>query len=127
MFDLTSPAIPTQDGMAEGQYDPMTVTLRDTLNAQVPYVPTTAPSFPVYVRSYGPGIGDSQYNVGYKQLPVDPGILSSVQVGQFESPDVPVTHLPYTYALYNSTLIQPQRGQVVIYAMRAPGINEGVY
>lgn len=127
--DLFAPGIPTQDmpDGDNGMYDPFTTALRDQLNAVVPYQPTPPPLFPLYVRYPGLGIYEYQYtNVGWHQLPVPSGIISSEEAGRFEAPDIPVTHLPFKEAIYNSTLAQPQSGGRILYAaLRSPGINEG--
>lgn len=126
---LNSPGIPTQDNQDgyNPMYDNITVQLRDNLNAQYEYVPTMlAPTFPAYIRSTGPGVGDENYNVGWKQVPVASGIIPEAEVGRYESPDLPVSHTPFSQAIYDSTLAKRQIGGQIIYsAMRSPGINEG--
>lgn len=124
-FDLVAPGIPTQDMPDGWNYvaDARTVALRDALNAEQPYPPTIAPTFYQAVRTTGPGIGDAQYNVGWHQLPVPAGIK---HISHFESPNVPVTNLPFRENLYNSTLVQKTVNHQIVYsAYRAPAINEG--
>ncbi len=125
---MDAPGIPTQDNQDgyNPRYDGHTTSLRQQLDAEVPYQPTTAPTFPRWVRSYGPGVGDENYNVGWHHVPVPSGIIVEAAVGRYESPDVPVTHLPFKQALYNTTLAQRQiSGHIVYSSLRAPGINEG--
>ncbi len=123
--DLSSPGIPTfyQPQGYNPQYDSDTVDLQDRLNAVTPYQPTMPPAFPRYIRSTGPGVGDENYNVGYKMLPVPSGIVNE---RSYESPDVPFTHLSFSQSLYDSTLPRQQVSKRTVYtSLRAPGINEG--
>jgi hypothetical protein len=123
---LTSPAIPSEmsDSFVNTGQDPHTVVLRDALNAVTPYQPTMPPVFNTWVRSTGPGIGDSQYDVGYKQVPVGNQVIPMIL--RFEAPDVPVTHLPFRAVLYDSSLPYQQSQNLIIYPnLRSPAINEG--
>lgn len=126
--DLVAPGIPTQDNQSgyNPVYDRITENARDHLNQVYPYQPTMPVAFPAYVRTYGPGVGDENYNVGWHHVPVPSGIIPEAAVGRYESPDVPVSHLPFQQALYNTTLVQRQvSGSFVYQSLRAPGINEG--
>jgi hypothetical protein len=127
---LTSPALPTHwNNGAEGSYintqsDPYTFALRDQLNSVIPYQPTMPPVFNHWVRSYGPGLKDWEYNVGWKHVPVGNQVIPMIV--RFESPDVPVTHLPYRPVLFESTLPYQQAQNEIYYSnLRAPAINEG--
>lgn len=105
-------------------YDAGTIALTDSLNAVTPFPPTMPIVFNTWVRSYGPGIGDSQYNVGFHQADVPQSVIIT---GNYEAPDVPVTHLPFASQLYNSTLTQQQAGDIIFNSLRAPTINEGLF
>ena len=130
-MDIESPGIPIYWGSGETveyetTYDPNTVAMRDSLNAVTYFEPTFPPAFPIWVRSYGPGIGDDQYNVGFHQADVNPYIQPMLV--RYEAPNVPVTHLPYMEQLFNSTLTQATiAGQVVFNALRSPTPNEGIF
>lgn len=128
-IDLASPAINTVEHPSgqNGSYDQYTVQLRDQMNAVIAYPPTIPPTFPAYVRYPGLGIYEEQYsNVGWHHLPVASGTVSSIEIGRFESPEIPVTHLSYAQSIFNSTMMQSQQaGRRIYTALRAPGINEG--
>ena len=49
-----------------------------------------------------------------------------IPIYNYEAPDVPVSQLPYSQQLYNSTLVQATVNGAVVYNLRAPGINEGM-
>jgi hypothetical protein len=99
--------------------------MRDQLNAVTYFEPTYPPAFPVWVRTYGP-TNDEQVNVGFHQDDVNPYIQPMLV--RYESPDVPVTHLPYSEQLFNSTLTQATiAGQIVFNALRSPTPNEGIF
>ena len=128
-IDLQSPSIPTMltENYYSQQMDPFTRAHRDELNAVIPYPPTVPIAFNAYIRYDGSGVGDENYNVGYKQQPVPSGIISSWTAGRYESPDLPVTHLPFAYAFTESTFPRYQSTNQPVYRnLRAPGINEGV-
>lgn len=129
-MDLESPYLPTGMDVGINGYptipDPYTVTLTDWMNQVEPYPPTQPPVFHLYVRSHGPGVGDENYNVGYKQVPVPQGNIPIAYVGDHEAPEIPVTHLPYMQQMYNTTLVKATvAGQTVYPSLRSPGINEG--
>lgn len=122
---LTAPGIPTlpEGGYVNTQQDPNTVELRSALNSVTPYQPTMPPVFNTWVRSYGPGIGDSQYDVGYKHVPV--GNQVTPLIVRYEAPDPWVRHLPYRQVLYDSSNIYQQAQNEIFYSnLRAPAINE---
>ena len=121
-LNLTSPNLPTAYE-PETVYDPNTVALRGWMDAVYPYPPTTPPVYHIYNGQYDTGVGDDQYNVGYKQLPVANEFIPTLM--SYEAPDVPVTHLPFKQQLYNTTLVQRTVDHQVVYSLRAPGINEG--
>lgn len=127
-MNLQAPFLPVEHG---DQYntsrgDPFTTARRDELNAVTPYVPTTPPVFPTYVRYDGSGVGDENYNVGYHQLPIPSGLISSWQAGTFEAPNIPVSHLPFGQEITAATFARPQASRQPVYRnLRAPGINEG--
>ena len=147
-FDLESPAPLTWDNTGgyqgdvtpERQYDPLTVNMRDQLNAQVPYVPTMPPTFPVYVRAYDNGPGDSIYSPdGVYTQPYDFLFTSrwgamnydpmvQPMIVRHESPEVPYSHLSYNELITESMLSmnQGQPGGQLTTSLRAPLINEGM-
>jgi hypothetical protein len=121
--------------------DPITVALRDTLNAQVPYTPTMLPpTFPVYVRAQDNGPGDRIYSPdGLASQPLDYQFTSRygasnydpmVQptIVRFESPEVSYNLLAYHELIAESTLSinQGTPGGQLTQSLRAPGINEGM-
>lgn len=123
---LTSPSIPTDmgDSYVNTGQDPFTVGLRDQLNSVIPYQPTMPPVFNHWVRSYGPGVGDWNYDVGYKHVPVGNQVIPMIM--RFEAPEVPVTHLPFRPVLFDSTQPYQQAQNELMYPnLRAPAINEG--
>jgi hypothetical protein len=81
---------------------------------------------PTFQRAYimGGGISDTDFDVGYKQVFVDNQV--SVMVSHFEAPNVPVTQLPFSQAIYNSMQATQQVVDTLINPnLRAPSINEG--
>ena len=123
---LTAPGIPTtpEGSYINTQSDPMTVGLRDQLNSVIPYQPTMPPVFNHWVRSYGPGIGDENYDVGYKHVFV--GNQVTPLVVRYEAPDPWVRHLPYRQLISDSTQFYQQAQNEIYYSnLRAPAINEG--
>lgn len=103
-----------------------TAILNQLLNAVTDQEPTNRflQRDPASILQY-PDVGlyDSMYYPStYRMLPVDNQVT---QVHHYESPEVPVTNLPFSQALYNSTLVQEQVNGQIVYNLRAPGINEG--
>lgn len=96
------------------------------LNAVTPQAITTQPiqRAPSSIWQYPDvGLDDRMYNVGYHQLPVDNQVSF---IPRYESPEIPVTHLPFKDALFNSTQRTQQAGQKLAFTgLRAPGVNEG--
>lgn len=129
-IDLSSPYLPTGMDVGINGYptleDAYTTYWRDRLNEVELYTPTQPPVFNLWVRSYGPGVGDENYNVGYHHVPVASGNIPIAYVGNHEAPNIPVTHLPFLQALYNTTLVsEVVAGQTIYPSLRSPGINEG--
>jgi hypothetical protein len=122
----SSPYLSTQDANpVEDNYgSPETVALREQLNSVIPYQPTMPPVFNHWVRSYGPGVGDWNYNVGYHHVPVGNQVKPAIPA--YEAPDVWVRHLPFNAQIYGSTLFYDNAQKDPIYRnLRAPAINEG--
>lgn len=127
-MNLQSPFVPTMDSDEYNNYrtDPFTTARRDELNAVIAYTPTMPTVFNAYIRYDGSGVGDENYNVGYKQLPVQSGIIDSWQAGAYEAPNVPVSHLPFSSAFTEAAFARNQSSNQPVYRnLRAPGINEG--
>lgn len=147
-FDLAAPEPWTWDntgGEKGGIYpeqmpDSITVGLRDNLNAQVAYVPTSAPAFPVYVRAQDNGPGDRIYSPdGVYTQPYDYLFTSRWGASNYdpmvmpmivrhESPEVPYSLLAYHELIAESTqsMNQGAPGQQLTVSLRAPLINEGM-
>lgn len=147
-MDLQSPMIPTWD--ATGGYDggiepyqipdPISSSLRDNLNAQVPYPPTMLqPTFPVYVRAQDNGPGDRDYSPdGVYSQPYDELFTSRWGASNYdpmfmpmivrhEAPEMPYSHLSYDELIYDSTLAMNQGSSSTKFiSLRAPLINEGL-
>jgi len=121
----TSPGIPTENGEYNPQYDEKTVTLTDYLNAVVDQVPTSRHTqrANVITNSDVGILPDTSYNVGYHMKIFDNNDVHIIS--RFESPDVPVTHIPFNNALKNSTYTQNQVTPPIPLNLRAPSINEG--
>lgn len=127
-INLQSPFLPTMETEEYDNYrtDPFTTARRNELNAVIPYTPTMPVVFNAYIRYDGSGVGDENYDVGYHQLPVPSGIISSWMAGSFESPNLPVTHLPFSQAFTEAAFARYQSTNQPVYRnLRAPGINEG--
>jgi hypothetical protein len=125
---LSSPSLAEQDEQSPygaSNYDsPETVALREQLNSVIPYQPTMPPVFQHWVRSYGPGVGDENYNVGYHQVPV--GNQVKPLIPGYEAPNIAWRHLPYYAQIYGSTMFYQQSQNELQYPnLRAPAINEG--
>src|SRR5215469_11123157 len=99
---LSSPSLCEQDEQnpyGAGNYDsPETVGLRQALNAVTPYQPTMPPVYNTWVRSTGPGVGDENYDVGYKQVPVGNQVKPAIPA--YEAPEIWWRHLPYYAQIY---------------------------
>lgn len=121
--------------------DPITVMLRDTLNAQVPYTPTMLPpTFPVWVTAADNGPGDNvyspdglytqpldyQFTTRYGASHFDPMIQPMIV--RFEAPEPNYSLLAYHELVAESALSYNQGapGHQLTQALRAPSINEGM-
>jgi len=126
----SAPSLPTRDIL-----DPMTSNpnstvqqydiYSDQLNTQLNSVIIQNQN-PTFQRAFimGGGISDTDFDVGYKMGFVDNQV--SVMVSHFEAPDVPVTQLPFSQAIYNSMFATRQVVDNLINPnLRAPSINEG--
>ena len=121
--------------------DPVTVMLRDSLNAQVSYVPTMlAPTFPVWIAATDNGPGDNVYSPdGFYSQPLDYQFTSrygasnydpmvQTMIVRFESPEPDYTLLAYNELVVESMLSMNQGGpgSQMTQTLRAPSINEGM-
>jgi hypothetical protein len=116
----SAPIIPTTStNQLEQQGDSQTQSLNEQLNSVI-----TLPQNPSFSRGdrLGAGISDSDYDVGYHQLPVDNQVVVAMH---FESPELPVDNIPNKFSVHDSTLALKQINGKQVYPMRAPDINEG--
>jgi len=125
---LSSPMLCEQDEQSPygaANYDsPETVALREQFNSVYAYQPTMPPVFNHWVRSYGPGVKDWEYNVGYHHVPVGNQVKPAIPA--YEAPEIWWRHLPYYAQIYGSTLFYDQAQNELQYPnLRAPAINEG--
>lgn len=148
-FDRAAPEPMTWDNtggydggiIPEQPPDPITVMLRDSLNAQVQYTPTMQqPSFPVYIRATDNGPGDNVwspdgiYTQPYDQLftsrygasNYDPMVQPTIL--RFEAPEPNYNLLSYNELVAESRLsmTQGQPGGQLTQSLRAPAVNEGM-
>jgi hypothetical protein len=113
-----APGIPTDIGQYEAQADTNTQALNEELNSFV-----TVGYVPILQRGARLATPDIDYGKKWTQPVVDNQVVHLAY--RYESPDVPHTQLPYSQALYNSTVAQKQATSLLSKSLRSPGINEG--
>jgi hypothetical protein len=128
---FSSPGINTNDANENTvsntgiQSNDPTAQLNIALNS-VKQIPYTTPSFnrAVIWTNGDVGLDDRQYNVGYKQVPVDNQVAKLFT--HFESPELPVTQLPFNESINKSAQkIIDNVPNKMLFSLRAPDINEG--
>jgi hypothetical protein len=115
----SAPVLPTNTDEREQTPDSMSVQLDQNLRA-IEIIDT----MPSYRHNYILSTPDQGYDVGWKEQMVPNEVI--VLPYHYESPELPVTQLPYSQAIFDSTLSRKQVNDEVVYTnLRAPGINEG--
>jgi len=116
----SSPNIPTDVGAnPDSTTDIYTQQLNQQLNSVV-----LLPQNPSFERGTRMASAEIDYNVGYKMSFVDNQV--AIPISQYEAPNVPVTQLPFSQAIYGSMFPQAQVSPLLANPnLRAPSINEG--
>ena len=112
-----APIIPTDMWQRDQIPDPIMEDLAIQLNSVTP-LPQEQSVKKAYILSAG--IVDSDYNVGYQQLPV-PNMID-IMHNHWEAPEL---LLDNNVPSFDKTLVYKQLGSTIIVPMRAPAINEG--